>query len=39
MIRLMVYVEDVEERLSTYNTKDVVHVDILKPNLEDVIII
>jgi hypothetical protein len=31
MIRLMVYVEDVEERLSIYNIKDVVHVVILKP--------
>jgi hypothetical protein len=36
MTRLTVYVEDVEEKLSTYNTKDVVHVGILKPNLEDV---
>jgi hypothetical protein len=31
MTRLMVYVEDVQERLTTYNTKDVVHVAILKP--------
>jgi hypothetical protein len=31
MTRLTVYVEDAEERLSIYNTKDVVHVDILKP--------
>jgi hypothetical protein len=39
MIRLMVYAEDAQEKVSTYNTKDVVHVVILKPNLEDVLII
>jgi hypothetical protein len=32
MTRLMVYVEDAEEELSIYNTKDVVHADSLKPN-------
>jgi hypothetical protein len=39
MTRLTVYVEGVQERLIIYNTKDVVHVVILKPNLEDVITI
>jgi nitrogen fixation protein len=38
MTRLMVYVEDVQERHTIYNTRDVVHVDIPKPNLEDVIL-
>ena len=39
MTKLMVSAEDVEERHSTFNIKDVAHADFLKPSLEDVITI